>query len=387
MIYKNDVSETKMKKIIIMPDSFKGSLSARDFCKITKEVLNKYFPDCEIKTFPVADGGEGTTDCFLSIGGFEKIPVRVKNAFMEGTEAYYAFNGETRVIETAACASLPSAKGRENPVTTTTYGVGQMMRHAAAIGAKRILLGLGGSCTNDAGAGMARGAGVKFFDRAGKEFIPVGGTLDLIANFDDGLYKKEFADIEITAMCDIDNVLYGESGAAFVFAPQKGADEKTVKLLDGKLKAVADFIHGKTGKSYHSVKGAGAAGGMGFGVCAFLGGKLKSGTDAVLDAIEFEKEAESANLIITGEGKLDRQSLSGKAVVGICRRAKKLGVPVIALTGAYTQDYIKAYCEGLTAVFSTNTAPMSLRQATADIEKNLSATIENIAKILLIKKG
>lgn len=376
-----------MNKILIMPDSYKGSLTAQKFCQITENVLKKYFTKADIKQFPIADGGEGTTDCFLNIDSFKKIHTKALNAFFEETDVYYAFDGYTRVIEMAMCASLPSAKGRENPATTTTYGVGQMLRHAVKIGAKQILIGLGGSCTNDAGVGMARGAGVCFFDKNNQNFIPTGESLDVIKDYDDTEFKNIFKDIKITAMCDIDNILYGENGAAYIFAPQKGADIEMVKMLDNKLKAVSDTVYNKTGMQYDKIKGSGAAGGMGFGVCAFLKGNLKSGTDAILDIINFEEELKDTDLILTGEGKLDSQSLSGKAVIGISRRAKKQNVPVIAITGAYTKDYRGAYDEGLTAVFSTNPCPQDITQAISNIENNLEATIENIAKILKIQKG
>lgn len=371
-----------MKKIILIPDSFKGTLSAAEFCHISSDVFKKHFPAAEIISLPLADGGEGTTDCFLTMDGYTKVTATVKNAFMEDITGYYAVKGNTAVMEMAMCASLPSAKGRENPATTTTYGVGQLICHAVENGAKKIILGLGGSCTNDAGTGMAAALGVQFFDKDGNSFIPTGETLDKITAFNTEKADILLKDVEITAMCDIDNPLYGKNGAAYIFAPQKGADDLMVADLNEKLKYIASFTEKQTGNNYYDIKGAGAAGGMGFGVCAFLGGSLKPGINLILETIGFENQLSDTDLIITGEGRLDSQSLSGKAVIGISRIAQKYNVPVIAVVGSVADDVSPVYTQGVTAVFTTNTQPVPFEIAAANTGRNLAFTVENIRRMI-----
>lgn len=376
-----------MKKIILIPDSFKDTITAGQFCTISEKVLKTYFPECEVVSLPLADGGEGTTDCFLQMAGYQKVQTTAMNAFMEEIPVYYAVNGTAAVMEMAMCASLPSAKGRENPATTTTYGVGQMVRHAVENGAKKVILGLGGSCTNDAGAGMAAALGVKFFDDKGEKFIPTGTTLDKITSFDTSEAYSLLEDVDLLAMCDIDNPLYGKNGAAYIFAPQKGADAPMVEMLDNKLQHIAHLAEKQTGINYYDIKGAGAAGGMGFGVCAFIGGSLQPGVNLILDTIDFDTQIQGADLIITGEGRIDSQSLSGKAVIGISRRAKKKNVPVIAVVGSAQDGYQAGYDQGLTAVFTTNTEPVVFEQAAKNAHRNLEQTVDNIARLVIALEG
>ena len=371
-----------MKKVILIPDSFKGTITAEEFCNIASRVTEKYFPSREILSLPLADGGEGTTDCFLSQIGYEKIDSVAINAFMKEKPVYYAKKGDTAIVEMAMCASLPSVRGNENPSITTTFGVGQLIKHAVLNGAKRVIIGLGGSCTNDGGCGMATALGVKFYNYNGCEFIPVGGTLKNIEKIDITPAMDFLKDIEIIAMCDIDNPLYGENGAAFIFSPQKGADEKMVQELDVGLKHLSEVSYKLLGKDYHTLKGAGAAGGMGFGVVAFLGGKLMSGIDLILNTIKFDSEVETADIVITGEGKIDSQSLSGKSVIGIARRAKKYNVPVVAIVGSAEDGFEKAYNQGLTAVFSTNFGPQTYEQACRNAHKNLEKILDNVFRLI-----
>ncbi|MBE6865747.1 MAG: glycerate kinase [Ruminococcaceae bacterium] len=371
-----------MKKIILIPDSFKGTVTAEEFCCISSDILQNYFPHTEIVSLPLADGGEGTIDCFLTMAGYTKVTATVKNAFMEDIIGYYAVKGNTAVMEMAMCASLPSAKGRENPATTTTYGVGQLISHAVKNGAEKIILGLGGSCTNDAGTGMAAALGVEFFDENGNRFIPTGATLDKISRYSTEKSEKLLKNVEIVAMCDIDNPLYGKNGAAYIFAPQKGADSAMVAQLDDKLKYIANLTEKQTGNNYYDINGAGAAGGMGFGVCALLGGSLKPGVNLILDTIDFEKKLSDTDLIITGEGRLDSQSLSGKAVIGISRIAQQHSVPVIAVVGSVADDITSVYSQGVTAVFTTNTQPVPFEIAAVNAKDNLRFTMENIARLI-----
>ena len=231
-----------MKKCIVISDSFKGSLSSIEIGRIAEKSIREHFPDCEVLSVPAADGGEGTVDCFMEALGGERIVEPVTGPLGEPVNASYAVIGDRAVIEMAAAAGLPLVGDRKNPAVTTTYGVGQQIKSAIERGVREIILGLGGSATNDAGCGCAAALGVKFYDADGKSFIPVGGTLKDIAKIDVSECKKLLAGVKITAMCDIDNPLCGETGAAYVFGPQKGADAEMVKMLDAGLSHLADSI-------------------------------------------------------------------------------------------------------------------------------------------------
>jgi glycerate kinase len=231
---------------------------------------------------------------------------------------------------------------------------------------------------------MAAALGVKFYDENHNEFIPVGDTLNKIVLYSTKAAEELLSDVELVAMCDIDNPLYGKNGAAYIFAPQKGADADMVADLDGKLQYIADLSRQQTGRDFYTLKGAGAAGGMGFGVCAFLGGSLRPGVDLILDTVGFENQIEDADFIFTGEGRLDSQSLSGKAVIGIARRAK--GKPVIAVVGSVADGWENAYNEGVTAEFTTNLQPVPFEIAAKNAHKNLESTMENIVRLINIIK-
>ena len=373
-----------MKKILIMPDSFKGSLTAGEFCRIARQRLKEVFGDrYDILSIPMADGGEGTADCFLALDGFERICVTVHNAYMETVPAYYALRGDTAVIELAQAASLPSVKGREDPARTTTYGVGDMIADAVKRGVVNILLGLGGSCTNDAGCGMARALGTVFKDSDNNSFLPTGGTLDKVCSIDTTVTEKMLDKVKITAMCDVNNPLFGENGAAYVFAPQKGASPDKVRLLDDKLRAIADLVKDISGEDLSGQPGAGAAGGTGFGVTALLKGELKNGTALILDTIGFDELLEDTALILTGEGNFDAQSLSGKTVMGIADRARKKDVPVVVISGGSEQER-NAYNRGVSAVYTTSFGPQSLEDAKNNIKRDLKRAVVNTARLIEI---
>lgn len=374
-----------MKKAILMPDSFKGTMSSSEICAIMRQRILEYFPDCAVSSIPVADGGEGTVDCFLEAMGGERISVRVKGPFMEDIDSFYGIvqtSCKTAVIEMAAAASLPMVSGRENPRVTTTYGVGQLIRHAIENGCKKLIVGLGGSCTNDMGAGAAAGAGAKFFDKSGKEFVPTGATLEQIANIDLSELNILLQGIEVVAMCDIDNPLYGPTGAAYVFAPQKGADADTVKLLDANLVAAADTVKARLGIDVADIPGAGAAGGMGAGMVAFFGARLMPGIETVLDTVDFDRIAADADFIFTGEGKIDSQSLRGKVVIGIAGRAKKLNTPVIAVVGDIGDNMEPAYEMGVSAIFSTNRVAVDFSKAKLRAKSDMSLTMDTVLRTL-----
>jgi len=225
-------------KIILAPDSYKGTMSSTEICEIMRNEIKAELTECEIMAVPIADGGEGTVDSFLYAAGGEKITLQISDPYFNEVESFYGLinNGKTAVIEMAAAAGLPMVGERKDPSITTTFGLGQLVLHALEHGAKDIVVGLGGSCTNDCGCGMAAALGVKFYNRAGKEFIPVGGTLDEVERIDVSSSRKKLDGVRLRAMCDVDNPLYGENGAAYVFAPQKGADEEMTQILDKKLR-------------------------------------------------------------------------------------------------------------------------------------------------------
>lgn len=368
-----------MKKIIIVPDSFKGTMSSREICNIMKAAILKYYPDSAVISIPVADGGEGSVDAFLAAMGGQKISVTVKGPyFQDMTASYGIINRDTAVIETASCAGLPLVGEDKRPDETTTYGVGQLMLHAAAQGCKQIIVGLGGSCTNDLGTGAAAAAGVRFLDKAGNSFLPTGGTLSQITAIDASDINPVLKDVEITAMCDIDNPLYGPHGAAYMFAPQKGADDTLVQLLDQGLMDASLIIERDLKVNISCLQGAGAAGGLGGGMAAFFHAGLRMGIEAVLDTVKFDEIARDADLIISGEGKLDTQSLRGKVVIGVARRAKALGVPMIAVVGDIGDDVSQAYEEGVSGIFSINRVAVDFKESKLRCKNDLQLTVENL---------
>lgn len=372
-----------MKKAVLIPDSFKGTMSSLEICEIMGAQIKKLFPEAEILPVPVADGGEGTVDAFLTAVGGEKISLPATGPFFETTGGFYGrLNETTAVVEMAACAGLPLAGDKKDPERTTTYGVGELILHAARAGCSHIIAGLGGSCTNDGGAGAAAAAGVRFYNQRDEAFIPTGGTLKDISRIDASGLDPCLKRVTITAMCDIDNPLTGKTGAASVFAPQKGADEAAVKRLDEGLAHLAGIVRRDLGFDMESLPGAGAAGGMGGGMAAFFGAKLQMGIETVLDAVSFDKIAEGADWIFTGEGKIDGQSLRGKVVVGVARRAKALGVPVAAVVGDIGDDAQDAYSEGVTAIFSINRVAVDFSRARLRSKSDMALTMDNLCRFI-----
>ncbi len=319
-------------KILIAPDSFKGTLTSNEVCDIIGQAFADTIKNLKITKLPAADGGEGLCACLEGIVGGEMIKTEVCGVFGDKMNAgYLMLKDNTAVIEMAVCAGLPLAGDNKNPEKATTYGVGELIVHAVNKGAEKILLGLGGSATNDGGFGMASALGYEFTDKNGEAFIPTGENLHRLKHI---IKPKNPIDIPVTAACDVENPLYGENGAAYVFAPQKGADPEMVKRLDYGLRHAADIIKTDLEIPVSDKKGSGAAGGMGAGAVAFLGAELKKGIDILLDAAEFDKKAADADLIITGEGRLDYQSVNGKVISGIAERATKHEKTVIAICGS-----------------------------------------------------
>lgn len=375
-----------MKKVVLIPDSFKGTLSSTQICDVMKEKINKYFPECDVISIPVADGGEGSVDCFLTSLGGKKVFTVVKNPYFEDMESFYGLidNGQTAVIEMASCAGLPLVEGRKNPRKTTTYGVGELILHAVNSGCKKIIVGLGGSCTNDGGVGAASAIGVKFFDNNGEEFIPTGGTLININRIDVSNVVENIKNVEIVTMCDIDNPMYGKNGAAYIFSPQKGATDEVVEELDKGLMNLCSVIERDLSIDLKKVKGGGAAGGMGAGMIAFFNSKLEMGIETVLNTVKFDDIIEDTDMIFTGEGKIDSQSLRGKVVIGVAKRAKVKNVPVTVVVGGADNDVEEAYDIGVSAIFTINRLPEALKTSRYKSKKNLEVTIDNIIRLIKI---
>ena len=368
-----------MQKFIVIPDSFKGTMSSGEICSIMQKSILRHYPQAEVVCIPVADGGEGSVDAFLQALGGKKIYVTVQGPYGEPTEAFYGLLPDgTAVVEMAAAAGLPLVGDNKHAEKTTTYGAGQLMVAAAEAGCTSLIVGLGGSATNDGGCGAAAAAGVRFFDAAGTSFVPVGETLHKIAYIDITSLHPRLQSLPIITMCDIDNPLCGPNGAAAVFGPQKGADEQCVAMLDQGLAHMAAIVRRDLQREILNLPGAGAAGGMGGGMCAFFGSSLQMGIETVLDTVKFDELLQKADMVLSGEGKIDSQSLRGKVVIGVARRTRKYGVPLLAIVGDVGDDIEAAYDEGVTGIFSINRVAVPYSEARIRARKDLALTVENI---------
>ncbi len=372
-----------MKKIILIPDSFKGTMSSAEICEIMSEQIKKYYPEAEVNSIPVADGGEGSVESFLTAMGGERVTVNVKGPYMEDIESFYGIvPGNTAVIEMAAAAGLPLVGENRQADKTTTYGVGQLMAHAAKRGVEKMVVGLGGSSTNDGGTGAAAALGVKFYNSKGESFVPVGATLKDIARIDTSGLMPEITSLELVSMCDIDNPLCGPHGAAAVFGPQKGADPEMVKRLDAGLCHMAEIVKRDIGAEILDLPGSGAAGGMGGGMVAYFDSKLEMGIETVLNTVGFNDLIQDADLVFSGEGKIDFQSLRGKVVIGVARRTSKFNVPLIAIVGDIGDNIEGAYGEGVTGIFSINRVAVPFKEAKPRAKADLALTMDNLMRFI-----
>ena len=362
-------------KILIAPDSFKGSLSAVRFCEIAEKTIKSILPDAEIDCMPVADGGEGTLECLQSAMDCKIVKCFVQNSLYEEEVSLVGFidNGKTAIIEAAQSNGLPQIKGRENPEETSTYGVGQLVAFACDLGARKIILTLGGSSTNDCGLGLLAALGGCFYNKDGVSFVPTGGTLTEVQEIDLSMMYPRLQGASFEALCDVDNPLYGENGCSAVFGPQKGADPEMVKRLDEGCRHISKLFNKMRTTDFALEKGAGAAGGLGFCVLAGLNGKLKSGIDTILSLCEFEKRSSDCDLIITGEGSFDRQSVMGKTVGGIIKRAGK--VPVVVFCGKSDGSAV----DGIKDVVEISKG-LELEEAIKNTEQNLEKAIKEYFK-------
>lgn len=348
-----------------------------------ERAIKTHYPDTLVTSIPVADGGEGSVDAFLQALGGERRTVTVKGPFFQPMDGFYGVvNGSTAVIEMAACAGLPLVGDELKPDLTTTYGVGELILAAVRSGCKTIIVGLGGSATNDGGCGAAAACGVQFRDKQGNTFIPTGGTLSNIASIDTAKLNPALKDVAITTMCDIDNPFYGKQGAAYIFSPQKGADAEMVKVLDANLEHLAQIIKQDLGVDVQAIPGSGAAGGMGGGMAAFFGSTLQMGIETVLETVNFDALLSKADLVLTGEGKIDGQSLRGKVVIGVARRAKQAKVPVLAIVGDIGDDVEGAYDEGVSGIFSINRLAVDFKVAKHRSAQDMEKTVDNLMRYM-----
>ena len=325
-----------MKRLTLAIDSFKGSLSSREVAEAFESGFRRHIPDCEIRKVEIADGGEGTAASLIRTLNGEFVEVEVHDPLHRPIRASYGIieKGRTAIIELAAASGLTLLRTEErNPLLTSTYGTGEMILDAINRGCRKFLLGIGGSATNDAGVGLLRVLGFRFLDNSGNEIVGGGECLKKIARIDDTHICHALRECEFVVACDVTNPLCGADGAAHIFAPQKGADAAMVELLDHGLENFARVVEAFNGAQIATLKGAGAAGGVGGGVAALLGARLERGIDMVLDTIDFDSIIRDCDLVITGEGRLDKQTVMGKAPSGVLAAATKRNIPTIAIGG------------------------------------------------------
>ncbi len=361
-----NTQRAKNMQIILAPDSFKGSLSAAEVAESMARGVKKVFSAAQITKIPLSDGGEGLVDSLVKATGGETLYQQVTDPLGGSVRAFWGILGDkkTAVIEMAAASGLPLVpEEKKNPLITTTYGTGELIRAALDRGCSKLIIGVGGSATNDGGIGMAQALGVRFLSKEGKELSFGGGQLSYLHRIDISGLDSRIKETEILVACDVTNPLTGKQGAAQIYGPQKGATTEMIEQLDKGLKHYAGIIARDLGLEIENIPGSGAAGGLAAGLMAFLKGKLTSGVDLVIDTVGLEKELVTADLVLTGEGKLDAQSANGKLPVGVARRAKKFNVPVVVLAGSITEDVETLHQEGITAYFSIINSPMSLQEA------------------------
>lgn len=375
-----------MKKIIIAPDSFKGSLTSMEVATAIEEGIKKIIPDCEIVKIPIADGGEGTMDTLVSALRGERVSVRTHDPLIRPIKVEYGLvnDGKTAVIEMAVASGITLLnKEEQNPSTTSTFGTGEIIKDALEKGCRSFLIGIGGSATNDAGTGMLRALGYRFLDKNEKEIEGIGKNLQSINTIDKSGIMPELKEAEFKIACDVNNPFSGPNGAAYIFAKQKGADKQMVKDLDNGLESFRKLIEKENKTDLNAIPGTGAAGGLGGGFIAFLNAQLKPGIEIVLDAVGFEKHLQNADLVITGEGKLDKQTAMGKAASGILDAAKKHNIPVIAIGGSI-EDIEILIERGFASLFSILSVPTSTEEAMKkeNAKKNITQTIEQIIRTI-----
>ncbi len=377
-------------KIVIAPDSYKESLSALEVATAIESGFREIFPTAEYVKLPVADGGEGTVEAMVAATCGRIVNVAVKGPLGEAVEGFYGLSGDEQCafIEMAAASGLelvPAAQ--RDPLVTTSWGTGELIRHALDSGVKHIIIGIGGSATNDGGAGMVQALGAKLLDEQGQQIGPGGAALETLASIDVRELDKRLADCRIEVACDVTNPLTGKEGASAIFGPQKGATPKMIARLDQALGHYAKLIARDLDVEVLNLAGGGAAGGMGAGLFAFCGAELRRGIEIVTEALSLDAHVADADLVITGEGRIDSQTINGKVPVGVASVAKRYNVPVIGIAGSLTADVGVVHDHGIDAVFSVIYKICSLDDALANAGENVRMAARNIAAVVKIGQG
>lgn len=372
-------------KVVIASDSFKGSLTSLEVAQSVAKAVKEAYPSCEVVEVNVADGGEGTMDALQQTLGGRKVILEVSDPLGRPVNASYVIldDGNTAVLEMSAASGLPLlAPGERNPSKTSTLGTGELIRDALDKGCRKFLVGIGGSATNDAGMGMLHALGYRFMDASGTELAPVGVSMINVASIDMSGRHPALSEAQFIVACDVKAPLYGPDGAAYVFAPQKGADNEMVEALDMGLRHFAEVSAFATGCDSSSLEGSGAAGGLGYAFRQFLGASLERGVEMVLDAIHFDELLKGADLVITGEGRVDSQTLTGKTPYGVAQRALHQGIPVVAIGGSVTLDHEQAQSAGFKDVVQITPAGMPLKEAMKPevAAENIYQTIKSLLK-------
>ncbi|MEY7999837.1 glycerate kinase [Clostridium sp. Mt-5] len=372
-------------KILLAPDSFKGSLSSKNVCTALKEGILRAAPNAEIIEVPIADGGEGTVDAIITSAEGTEYAEYVTGPLGEKVEAHYGIlKGGTAIIEMASASGLYLIpEDKRNPLITTSFGTGELIKNALDRGCRKFIIGIGGSATNDGGAGMLQALGVRFLDQHNNELCYGGGNLNNLVKIDLNKLDKRIYESQFIVASDVNNPLCGENGASAVYGPQKNATPEMVKVLDDNLRHYSYIVKDTFNKDLSETPGAGAAGGLGFALIVFLNAELKNGIDIVIDITNMEGKIKNSNLIITGEGNTDFQTSFGKAPSGVAKLAKKYNKPVIILSGGLGKNYKDLYDIGVTSLFSIVDRPMCLEDSmkyTPDLIKN---RIEDIIRTIL----
>lgn len=376
-------------KIIIAPDSFKESLTSPEVAAEIANGFREVFPHADLIELPIADGGEGTVEALLAATAGQRLSARVMGPLQQPVEAAYGLCGDSQtvVIEMAAASGLHLVpEEQRNPLHTTSFGTGELIKHALDSGYRKFIIGLGGSATNDAGAGMLQALGVKFLNQQGQEIGSTGGALNELEKIDSSGLDPRLKDTHIEVACDVDNPLTGPRGASAIFGPQKGATATIVEELDQSLARFADRVRRDLGKDIENMSGAGAAGGMGAAMLAFLDADLKPGVDIVLEQVGLEQLLTDADLVITGEGRLDGQTAFGKAPAGVAKAASKHNIPVIAIAGSLGEGVESLNEYGIHAFFSVVPGPCTLAAALSNAATNIRLTAKNIAAVIRLSK-
>jgi glycerate kinase len=377
-------------KILIAPDSFKDALPSLNVATCLKSGMKKVFAEADFELVPMADGGEGTVEAVLTSVEGRKLTATVHDPLMRSISSFFGItiNNRTAIIEMAAASGLSLLTEQErNPWITTSYGTGELIKAALDNHCDTIILGIGGSATNDAGVGMAAALGAKFLDEKGRSVSGCGGEVGRIRKIDlSGLDTRIFS-TEILVACDVTNPLIGLEGASAIYGPQKGANEKMVKNLDVNLSSLAKVIREQLEKDVETIPGAGAAGGLGAGLMAFLGARLVKGFDTIAEITGLEQKMMNADIVITGEGKVDRQTQFGKTAFGVEQLAQKHQKPLILVAGTITEDAELLYTMGVDAMVSILGQPMSLAEALESTPQLLERAGESISRLLRIGQG